>query len=135
MPKPGDNTTYGFNVFDATATIKMIGNGDETYPEGRPRGGGGGGQSRIMVTPSGGIAALTGTVGGTLTPGSATCTEYEFSSGTWIPTTDTHTVYNVSDQPIAGSVAIKATKVRGGVYVVDVAGCGTAGQSFANWGM
>lgn len=133
MASPRDNTTYGFSKPDAEFLVDLVGNGVSLYPENKPRGGGGGG-STCFITPSTGIAAVTGAAGGTMTPGKATCTKYSFNATdeTFESTNSTATIYNVSDQNIAGNVLIKATKVQG-VYVVDVAGCGTGGQSFQDW--
>ena len=89
----------------------------------QPSGSGGGSSQSFFITPSGGIAACTES-SGAYTPGSATCDQAEWD-GTDIEDNGTNaTVYNISDQAIAGSVLIKAAKVDG-IWVVDVAGCGS----------
>lgn len=129
---PRDRTTYGFRKSDAEFLVDLIGNGVSLYPENRPRGGGGGSTPKLFVTPSGGISAATGSPP-TFTVSSASCTQYQWNTtGQAVATTTTELVYNVSDQPIAGNVLIKAVMVDGR-FIVDVAGCGSAGQSFLDW--
>lgn len=103
-----DNTTYGFNKADAEELLQVIGGTDETYIEGKIRGGGDGGSSSIMVlTPGGGIAARSGT-----TCSSATCTEYKLVSGTLTTNTNTIEVYNIWPVAIPESYYIMATKEK-----------------------
>ena len=126
---------YGFNEFDKNHLLTLIGTGERTYLENKPRGGGNGGAQKLFATPSGGIPAATGSPPSSVTVPSSLCTEYEWqTTGTFaaIPTTNTALVYNITDQTIAGNVLIKASKVKG-YWVVDVASCGATGQSFQNW--
>lgn len=82
-----------------------------------------GGSQSFFITPGGGIPAATES-SGVYTPGSATCDQAEWDGTDIEDNTVNATVYNISDQAIAGSVLIKAAKVDG-IWVVDVAGCGS----------
>lgn len=88
-----------------------------------PSGTSGGSSQSFFITPVGGIAACTES-SGVYTPGSATCDQADWDGTDIEDNTTNATVYNISDQAIAGSVLIKAAKVQG-IWVVDVAGCGS----------
>jgi len=109
-----DEKTYGFNKDDANALLESIGNGESTFPLG------GGGQqqlSRIFQTPSGGIAARSGT-----TAGSASCTEYYVSGSTITATGSSFTVHNIFGTAIGGEVYITAKLIRG-KWIADAEDC------------
>lgn len=79
--------------------------------------------SMIFLTPSGGIAARSGT-----TPGSATCTGYVIDNGSLTTFKDTSgsdytaTVYNISTTAATGSTYIQA-KRSGCQWVADFEDC------------
>ena len=100
-----DDTTYGFEKQDALALLRHVGGGDETYQEGRPRGGGN--RDRLFKTPGGGIPAASGS--GPYTFGSAACTPVSLAG---VVGSGTVTITNVVNQAIAANVVIKAAKVE-----------------------
>jgi hypothetical protein len=79
---------------------------------------------KLVNTPSGGIAAATYS-GGTLTPGSATCTLLDPADGTWILGSGTVTVYNCqtgATGAVAGNTVVQCKYIDGRL-VVDVEPC------------
>lgn len=93
---------------------------------GGQRGGNAGGlpeQRRVAIalSPVGGIPARSGA-----TPGTATCTLYQISSGSLSATTNTETVYNLSAAAVSGSayIAINREYVSG-QWVVIMESCET----------
>jgi len=113
-----DNTTYGFNKADAEELITHLGTREETYREGKPRGGGAGGSVVCaFLAPAGGIPAR---VAATL--GSATCTKLTIAGGTRATTAATYTVYNDFTSAVAGSVDIFAARVNG-IWVAIAEDC------------
>lgn len=83
-------------------------------------------QGIIFQTPSGGIAARSGT-----TPGSAECTPYYINSSGALTeltnpdgTSRTHTVYHIGATAVAGTTYIQAKRCHGRL-VADMEDCGT----------
>lgn len=112
-----DNTTYGFNKPDAEELLQVIGGADETYIEGKIRGGGSQGSSAVFVTPVGGIAARSGSA-----LGSAVCTRYTVTGGTRASASETQTVYNDFTTAINASTDVIATRING-IWVVVAEDC------------
>jgi hypothetical protein len=79
---------------------------------------------KLVLTPSGGIAAATYS-GGTLTPGSATCTVLDPTPTGWVLGSHTLTVLNCqtgSTGAVAGSIVVQCKRIDGQL-VVDVEPC------------
>jgi hypothetical protein len=79
---------------------------------------------KLVVTPSGGIAAATYS-GGTLTPGSATCTLLDATPTGWVLGSTTDTVWNCqtgTSGAVAGNIVVQAKYIDGRL-VVDVEPC------------
>lgn len=95
-----------FNDQDAEELLGMLGSGkgDGTLRRGAS-------PCYILQTPSGGIAARSGT-----TVSSANCTVYSVISNTLTSATITLPVYNLSTKAVAGSVYIGAV-MMGGVLI------------------
>jgi hypothetical protein len=71
---------------------------------------------KVAFTPSGGIAAMSGT-----TPGSASCNLYDFN-GTSLVSNNTAYVFNTTTASVGGSKYIQ-TKLIDGCLFVDVEPC------------
>lgn len=67
----------------------------------------------LAMTPSGGIAARSGT-----TVSSATCNYYRMQNGTLSSASGTITVYNLSTTAVGGSKYIIAARCGGGFFAV-----------------
>lgn len=79
---------------------------------------------KLVLTPSGGIPVATYS-GGTLTPGSATCTILDPTQTGWVLGSHTLTVYNCqtgSSGAVAGSTVVQCKYIDGRL-VVDVEPC------------
>ena len=79
---------------------------------------------KLVLTPSGGIAAATYS-GGTLTPGSATCTLLDATPTGWVLGSTTDTVWNCqtgTSGAVAGNIVVQAKYIDGRL-VVDVEPC------------
>ena len=107
---PGDDKIYGFNREDTIELINLIGNADAEFPEAV------GSKSvtgLVCVTPSGGIAARSGT-----TVSSATCVVWKRSSSTLSATSSSVTVFNLSTTAVAGNAYIVADPTNIGLVAV-----------------
>lgn len=71
------------------------------------------GASKVLKSPSGGIAALSGT-----TISSATCTQWDRSGSTISAGSDTETVYNLSTTAVASNAMIVAVETNMGWVAV-----------------
>lgn len=123
MAKGKDENTYGFNRQDAERIVQNIESGDGWYREGLVRSGGG---SQVFTTPSGGIAARSGS-----TLGSATCTKVSVSGGTRTVSANTATVYNDFRDAISGTVDIVATRING-IWLAIAEDCSSSGVTTAS---
>ena len=74
---PRDENTYGFSLSDARELINTIGGVDREYPEGRPRGGGGGDKHYLF------------TLTATMASGSGACTIRNMADDAEIATSQT----------------------------------------------
>lgn len=109
---PGDDKIYGFNKDDTIELINLIGNADGEFPEGPfPIKGNSGGI--VLITPSGGIAARSGS-----TISSASCTIVNRSGSTISTGTATYTVWNMSTSAVAGTAYIVAEWTNIGLVAV-----------------
>lgn len=107
---PGDDKIYGFNKDDTIELLNLIGNADAEFPELSPNGISGG---LVLITPSGGIGARSGS-----TISSATCTIVNRSGSTISTGTATYTVWNMSTTAVAGSAYIVAEWTNIGLVAV-----------------
>jgi len=106
-----NSRTYGFAKTDAEELVQLIGGGDAEYAEMKPKGGGG--ASRIVQVPSGGIAARSGT-----TVASASCTVFTIVGTTLTTASTTLTVFNLSTVAIPANMYIVANKV-GNAWIAE----------------
>jgi hypothetical protein len=109
-----DERTYGFSLQDATALANSIGSSEGSYAEIAPNQR----HAIIILTPSGGIPARSGT-----TVGKANCTVYTISDSDVLTSTGASvSVVNLAAAPVAGSVYGQA-KRAGGRWVIDYEEC------------
>lgn len=113
-----DDATYGFNVQDADALLGMIATQDVEYEEIKPLGSGGSsGSSRIVQSPGGGIAAISGT-----TVTSASCGIYEISGSTLTSTGTNITVFNLLPFAVPASYYFLAQQTVNGNWIAVLPG-------------
>lgn len=120
-----DERTYGFNKQDADALIESIGVRNEVFPTRRAGGSGGGGSGPssqhgvIIKTPSGGIAARSGT-----TVSSASCDVFSIVGTTLTDTGNNIDVYNISISPVGASkYGLAKKEYATGKWVIDFEDC------------
>ena len=115
-----DNAVYGFSKGDADELVRLI--GDRGVTEIKTKASIDFDKLLVVITPSGGIAARSGT-----TCGTATCTvqvvDYD---GAITATTRTVKVCNLSTEAIDGSSYIMCHKVPGGAYMAHWEDCPSA---------
>lgn len=118
-----DERTYGFSKQDADALVESIGIRTEVFSNRRTMGGGGGGgggeHGVIIKTPSGGIAARSGT---TVSYGS--CDVFSIVGTTLTDTGNNIDVYNVSISPVGASkYGLAKKEYATGKWVIDFEDC------------
>lgn len=122
-----DESTYGFNIADATALAAMIGSVESEIPETRV--GGGGGSIAYFYPPSGGVPAATyNTSTETLSTGSAVCTKAsKTTTGIYTRGSTTSTVENITSFIVGASGRPMACALNTyGRWVVVVEDCGSS---------
>lgn len=117
-----DNRTYGFSLTDAESLAELIG-GRAMIIEGRRPvvgGGSGGGEHGVIIkTPSGGIAARSGT-----TVSSASCDVFSIVGTTLTDTGNNIDVFNISISSVGGSkYGLAKKEYATGKWVIDFEDC------------
>ena len=110
-----DERTYGFSKEDADELIDLIGSGESTFPEIRPRGGGGG---------SGAIFGFTLTAEKTQIADSVAAEIYNLNGAAFGTLVETSTLYDPANwygPASIGSVGI--CRLQGGKYYALQAAC------------
>lgn len=115
-----DDAVYGFNKGDSEELLRLI--GDRGVTEVKTKASLDFDKLLVVMTPSGGIAARSGT-----TCGTADCTVQVVTyDGAITATTRTIKVCNLSEDAVGGSAYIMCHKVPGGAYVAHWEDCPSA---------